>query len=612
MTNKLGVGSGAFSLNVTDGDVLRSAVLTSKAKWVREPFYWNMIEPVAPTGGPIVYTHTFHWDDESGGYFKWDTALADFQAKGINVIATIVGLPQWACTNRTVAPTKVYYGDEADAVTDYTTEASNAGADYFPVSLVKTGVGQKYLYIMLATKFDNVSFVKGSPGTPQAASGVISAKYWNGSNWVVSGSGESYPTGDRTSNGGVPFSQDGVICFTKVWGSTDYPSWATKTINGQTGYWMRLETSADLTAGSTGDQLLVGRGFLTDGWTRYYSNGYLVATGDGGLLGFIMAVLTRYPAVKAVEVLNETDISSSYPGYFSYFTGCLTSDGDAITGAEYEDLINPMYTYVKAAYPNISFIMAGMAMESSVSTSGWFADFLNAGGASFTDAINIHAYAVMESNWDVPGTYEDIVIGKIEKATTGVRAIMNTYSVNKPIWITECSCLDQHLSEANQTLYLTKMFARGLSLNAHATRPLTSLLWYWLRDSASGSGDDCGFVNEDNSIKTTHSAYKPVGEWLADAVYDSTLTAWGTVSDIEGYKFVIGDKYYLYVLWSTAGGTGHEHITAKRITKMDKSGNRVQVWTAGTDIEVSVTFEVGEPIYLLVLRTLNINSISSA
>lgn len=166
------------------------------------------------------------------------------------------------------------YDNSALAYVDDSAEADTAAGTAF---LANGEAAVDFLYLGKDTKFHSVTVdisVAGAYASPVW-------QYWNGSTWAT-----------LTTAGTADLSADATFTFTAP------ASWATKSVNGKTGYWIRFTTGAVTTAATI---LSIGRGALT------VSTDYLVDPGTNTNPGRIGAV-----SGGAIEDDEEIKVSFTY------------------------------------------------------------------------------------------------------------------------------------------------------------------------------------------------------------------------------------------------------------------------------------------------------------
>lgn len=84
-----------------------------------------------------------------------------------------------------------------------------------------------------ADVFDRIEI--GFDGYWNGDAATVTLQYWDGSDWA-----DTEIISDSMNVNGVPFAQDGVIRFER------HSDWATATIDGKTGYWLKLSVSENM------------------------------------------------------------------------------------------------------------------------------------------------------------------------------------------------------------------------------------------------------------------------------------------------------------------------------------------------------------------------------
>lgn len=117
-----------------------------------------------------------------------------------------------------------FYNSTTTLFTDYTTQAQSATVDDVPLS---GSVGDVY-YFKTSIVNTNYQTALSFTITSQTNNYVYAYEYWNGSTWVALVAGTSLF--DTTNN----FQQTGIVYF------GTYAGWASTTINGSTGWFVRI------------------------------------------------------------------------------------------------------------------------------------------------------------------------------------------------------------------------------------------------------------------------------------------------------------------------------------------------------------------------------------
>jgi hypothetical protein len=281
-------------------------------------------------------------------------------------------------------------------------------------------------------------------------------------------------------------------------------------------------------------------------WAATMSQGPLDKASVDELAQFMGALAERYdgdgvsdapgsPKVVYFEMYNEPDARAS---------GAVERWG--MHGDEYAEMLKAVYPAIKKGNPQAQVLFGGIAYDSftdspdpGVFVRSFFEDVLKDGGGAYFDIMNFHFYPLFGWNWtkqfpkDGPGLIE-----KFE----AIRGLMQKYSVDKPIIVTELSWhnnKDAGIYGSNtlqirmvQQLY-TQAMAAGISMVA----------WWPLADPGGSYQLDSGLVTNSESgpvtRKPAYGAYQVLVRELGGARFVTEVR--GDV-DVKLYQFVDNAK----------------------------------------------------------------------
>ena len=209
---------------------------------------------------------------------------------------------------------------------------------------------------------------------------------------------------------------------------------------------------------------------------------------------YVNAVVSRYKdRVHSWEVWNEPDGSGFWPG----------------SVADYVNLLKESYATIKAADPAAK-VMNGAPSNLDMI---WFNDFLNQGGAAYTDALAFHPYVARSSLDNGLFTSIDLPHFKEIQARTG-----------KAWWFTEIGWSSAPSgtdygggvgSEQAQASYMVRQYVEALGFPG---LNVEHVFWYDFRDdTASTAAENAfGLVRSDwKTPKPSYGAYQQLTKQLA-------------------------------------------------------------------------------------------------
>ena len=277
---------------------------------------------------------------------------------------------------------------------------------------------------------------------------------------------------------------------------------------------------------------------------------------------FLTDLVNRYKMppyyIKHWEIVNEPDYTKS-DGHDGGL-GCWGYDGD-----QYAQLLAVAYPAIKAADPEATVLMGGIAHDWFTEVGGPFYryfpdDVMAHGGAGNFDAFNFHYFPDFHAEWERwDARSKDQRWGWLPRPTcgnvynnqgaaytaSGIDIIVKTtflrnrlavcHNVSKPIWVTE---LAEHgypgddASLASQARYVLMGYARALSAG------IVNITWYSL-DRAPYDPYYQSLLYDDFSPKPAFFAYQTLTAELTGYTYSHDRNAWVYDDSSRGYRYVI-------------------------------------------------------------------------
>jgi hypothetical protein len=267
---------------------------------------------------------------------------------------------------------------------------------------------------------------------------------------------------------------------------------------------------------------------------------------------FLTDLVNRYKQppynIKHWELINEPDYT--WPNGWAGGLGCWGDAGSQEDGYQYAQMLAVAYGAIKAADPEATVLMGGVAHDWFTEYGGPFDryfpdDVMKYGGGDYTDGLNFHYFPDFHAEWErwVPEgnpptcglvddgegeAYEAWGIDLIAKTTHFRNRMSTCFGVDKPVWVTE---LAEHgyannlESLVRQARYVIKGYARGLAAGVE------NITWYAL--VTPNDSYEQGLLFDDWTPKPAFYAYQTLTAQLTGYEYAYTLDA----EDVEGYVF---------------------------------------------------------------------------
>lgn len=283
---------------------------------------------------------------------------------------------------------------------------------------------------------------------------------------------------------------------------------------------------------------------------------------------YVAAVVTHYKGqIHSWEVWNEPDVPYFWNG----------------SVADYVTLLRETYATIKAIDPTAT-VMNGACSNLDLN---WFNDFLNQGGAAYTDVLAFHPYP-MRSSLD-NGNYQKLDLAHLKDIQT---------RIGKPWWFTEIGWSSASSgadyggglgSEQTQASYMIRQYVMSLDYQG---LDVQHIFWYNFHDDGTDPGNvenNYGLVHNDwKTPKFSYTAYQTMTTHLGGG------NAQGTVDSGAGiaYRFNRGGVI-VDVVW----GNGRTNLptASQQAQAFDLSGAPLPTEVSGGQIHVTIG---GDPVFI--------------
>ncbi len=283
---------------------------------------------------------------------------------------------------------------------------------------------------------------------------------------------------------------------------------------------------------------------------------------------YVASVVTRYKGqIHAWEVWNEPDVPYFWNG----------------SVADYITLLRETYATIKAIDPTAT-VMNGACSNLDLN---WFNDFLNQGGAQYTDVLAFHPYA-MKSSID-NGDYQKLDLAHLKdiEARTG-----------KSWWFTEIGWSSASSgpdygggvgSEQAQASYMIRQYVMSLDYQG---LDVQHIFWYNFHDDGTDPANvqnNYGLIKNDwKTPKFSYTAYQTMTTHLSGAAAQGTIDSSAGIA----YRFNKGGVI-VDVVWG--GGRTNLPTAAQRAQAFDMSGAPLPTEVSGGQIHVTIG---GDPVFI--------------
>jgi len=283
---------------------------------------------------------------------------------------------------------------------------------------------------------------------------------------------------------------------------------------------------------------------------------------------YVATVVAHYKGhIHAWEVWNEPDVPYFWSG----------------SVADYVTLLRETYTTIKAIDPTAT-VMNGACSNLDLN---WFNDFLNQGGAQYTDVLAFHPYA-MKSSID-NGNYQTVDLAHFKEIET---------RTGKSWWFTEIGWSSASSgpdygggvgSEQTQARYMIRQYVMSLD---YLGLDVQHIFWYNFHDDGTDPGNaenNYGLVHNDwQTPKFSYTAYQTMTTHLSGA------TAQGTVDSGAGIAYRFNKSGVIVdVVWG--GGRTNLPTSSQRAQAFDLSGAPLPTDVSGGQIHVTIG---GDPVFI--------------
>lgn len=288
---------------------------------------------------------------------------------------------------------------------------------------------------------------------------------------------------------------------------------------------------------------------------------------------YVANVVGRYKGqIHTWEVWNEPDVPYFWNG----------------SVADYVALLKETYTTIKAVDPTAT-VLNGACSNLDMN---WFNDFLNQGGAQYTDALAFHPY-VMKSSLD-NGNYTKIDLARF-------RDIQQ--KTGKSFWFTEIGWSSAASgadyggglgSEQAQSSYMVRQYVQTL---AYPGLTVAHIFWYNFHNDGTdinNTENNFGLIlNDWKTPKYSYVAYQRMAAHLTSAVPQGTVDP-GMGTAATAYRFTRNG-----VTVDIAWGSGRTNLptTATSAQAYDLTGKKLPTTVANGFVGVDLP-AFGLPVYI--------------
>ena len=283
---------------------------------------------------------------------------------------------------------------------------------------------------------------------------------------------------------------------------------------------------------------------------------------------YVASVVGHYKGqIHTWEVWNEPDVPYFWNG----------------SVADYVNLLRETYTTIKAIDPGAT-VLNGACSNLDLT---WFNDFLNQGGAQYTDALSFHPYA-MRTSLD-NGDYQKLDLAHFKDISD---------RTGKPWWFTEIGWSSASSgadygggvgSEQAQASYMIRQYAESLD---YPGLNVQHIFWYNFHDDGTDPGNsenNYGLIHNDwKTPKFAYTAYQQLTLHLSGATPQGTVDSGAGIA----YRFNRGGTI-VDVVWG--GGRTNLPTAAQQAQAFDMSGGTLPVDISGGQIHVNIG---GDPVFI--------------
>ena len=326
---------------------------------------------------------------------------------------------------------------------------------------------------------------------------------------------------------------------------------------------------------------------------------------------FLTALVTRYSQppydIHHWELFNEPD--GVDPDLWQVGLGCWGNDGD-----QFAEMLSQAYGAIKAADPEATVIMGGIAYDSFTEWGGVFNryfpdDVMAHQGDDYVDALSFHYFPDFAPEWErwVPegdpptcglvddgdgASYEAWGIDLVAKTNHYRNRMATCFDVDRPVWVTELAehgYAGDEASLAQQARYVIQGYVRGLAAG------IENITWYALTTPADSY--EQALLYDDLSPKPAYFAYQTMAAELEGYAYARTRRA---NDNKEAYVFATPCGREKTVAW----GSGTLIFPAGEVRVVDREGGETVV-ADGDDgaVDGVVTLALSEdPVFVEVMR----------
>jgi len=304
----------------------------------------------------------------------------------------------------------------------------------------------------------------------------------------------------------------------------------------------------------------------------------------------------------AMAALKEyyRQMASKLSGKITYFE-VVNEPNHNMSAADYVVYLKNAYEGLKEGSNNAAQVVG---VVSGPEDEEFYEGVFAAGGGAYMDIVSCHPYY----NGSI-GTSNDWWSGVI----TELKALMSTYNISKPLWITETNVYQhpEYDPSAYTDVEMAAYFTRAFILNEANLKADRIYIYDFKNDGTDVNEQEHNFGLVEAGMGNAGLRYAAKPGYLAMSAYNALMTDAQYVSTLSEtdtarvYKFKADDGADLYAAWS-CNGSGSFEIEAEKAIVYDLYGNAT---TKSADANGKITVSFGkETVYVRVGGLMVVNA----